>query len=222
MATRLQRLLTTLGRAHRGAAEPLRDPWHAILYENVAYLCTDDARDRAFAALERATGLDPAGIVEAPDDVLLEVCGAGKVGARCVDKLRECAQFAVTVGDPRALVKLPPAQARAALKRFPGIGDPGADRLLLFAGAAAPVALESNGLRALLRLGYGTEAANYATSYRSARVAAEAELPRTAVARQRLFTSMRQHGRAICRATPNCAACAVADDCPSRRGSGRR
>ena len=48
-------------------------------------------------------------------------------------------------------------KARRALKRFPGIADPGADKLLLFAGVTPYLALDSNGLRVLLRLGYGEE-----------------------------------------------------------------
>ena len=215
--SRLQRLLKLLAAAHRGAHAPLSDPWHAILHENVAYLCDDDAQQRAFDVLRRTTKLDAAAIAGADDDELLAATLHGKMARQRADKLRECAQLAATVGDPRELVKLPLPKARAALKRFPGIGDPGADRLLLFAGAAPAIALESNGLRTLLRLGYGTERSSYAQSYRSARDAAAAELPETLAARRSLFVVMRAQGREVCRATPACASCVVAAECPSRR-----
>jgi endonuclease III len=217
--SRLQRLLALLAPTARAAetALPPRDPWHAILWENVAYLCTDVQRAQAFAALDAATGLDARVIARVPDEVLLAATSHGKMAAQRVAKLRECAQLFADVGDPRALVQLPLPKALTALARFPGIGRPGAERLLLFAGAAPLLALESNGLRALLRLGYGTEAKSYAASYRSAQQAAAAELPETTDARAGLYATMRAHGRATCRATPLCAQCAVAGDCPSAR-----
>jgi hypothetical protein len=42
-----------------------------------------------------------------------------------------------------ALAALPLAKARALLKAFPTIGDPGADRIMLFAGLAPRPSLES-------------------------------------------------------------------------------
>ncbi len=217
--TRLQRLIATLAKTPGGPdAGPPRDPWHAILYENVAYLCTDDARQRAFDTLRRATDLDARALATAPDDLLLTATRHGKLASQRVGNLRECAELFATVGDPRKLVDLPLPKARAALKHFPGIGDPGADRLLLFAGKAPLVVMESNGLRTLLRLGYGTETKNYAKSYRSAQAAAATEVPATTAARMELFRVMRHHGQATCRATPNCTVCAVASDCPARRG----
>jgi len=213
----LQRLLTTLsrGRAIDPALGPPRDPWHAILYENVAYLCADEVRRSAFATLKRTTGLDADMIAAAPDEVLLAATGQGKLASQRVTKLRLCAELFGSVGDPRQLVDLPVAKARAALKRFPGIGDPGADRLLLFAAKAPRLALESNGLRALLRLGYGTESKAYAASYRSAQAAAAAEMPELVDDRIDLFAVLRRHGQETCRATPDCATCAVATDCPA-------
>ncbi|MBL8748588.1 MAG: hypothetical protein JNK78_05470 [Planctomycetes bacterium] len=88
---------------------------------------------------------------------------------------------------------------------------------MLFAGVATPIALESNGLRTMLRLGYGAENTNYAKTYRSAQEAAATELPDTASARQQSFTVMRAHGLVVCRATPACASCVVATECRSRR-----
>jgi endonuclease III len=139
------------------------------------------------------------------------------MAAQRVAKLRACAATLAVTGDPRELVALPPPKACAALKQFPGIGDQGADRILLFAGAAAPIALESNGLRALLRLGYGRKARSYAASYRAAQQAADAELPATRAPRVDLWRRMRRHGLATCRATPLCDACRLAGGCPARQ-----
>jgi endonuclease III len=213
----LQRLVAQLQR-RQGAvrASPPTDPWHAILWENVAYLTDDAHRDRALAALRDATGLDAAVIARAPDEVLAPICGLGRMAAQCVAKLRECAACFAEVGDPRTIVGWPLGKARAALRKFPGVGAPGADRLLLFARAQPLVALESNGLRALLRLGYGRAAKSYAAGYKSVVAAVGSEVPEHCDARIDLYRTMRRHGQEVCRATPACGSCRIAAQCPSR------
>jgi endonuclease-3 len=217
--SRLHRLLDALAKEQKRGS-PARggptDPWHAILYENVVYLVDDDARERAFAVLKRHTRLDAAAINRCPDELLLEACGHGRMAQQQVGKLRVCAALFREVGDPRDLVRLPKAQARKALKRFPGIGDPGADKLLLLAGVEPVLALDSNGLRVLLRLGYGQEAKSYSTSYRSAQRAAMEELSAKTDVLVAAHATLRRHGKELCRQTaPSCRVCAVRRDCPS-------
>lgn len=217
--TRLQRLLAKLAASQGGApAAPIRDPWHLILLENVVYLADDKARSRAFATLRAHTDLDPATLGSCPDEVLRAACREGRLAENQVRKLRACAALFESAGDPRDLVHLQRAQARKALKRFPSIGDPGVDKLRLFAGAEPILALESNGLRVLLRLGYGVEAKAYATSYRSAVAAATAELPADIDALIDAHLSLRRHGQETCRNTaPTCPDCPLRRDCPSAR-----
>ena len=43
------------------------------------------------------------------------------------------------------------------LKKFPAIGDPGVDKILLLTRTEPVMALDSNGLRVLVRLGFGAE-----------------------------------------------------------------
>jgi endonuclease III len=218
--TRLQRLLAIL-RNHQGPqTPPSRDPWHLILWENVAYLADDDARAAAFAALREATGLDPDSIGSCPEPVLRSAA-AGRMPGNQVRKLRECAALFRTVGNPQQLVKLPLREARKALQEFPGIGEPGADKLMSFAGRQDVLALDSNGLRVLLRLGYGSEAKNYARSYRSAQEEAMAELPGRGRDHQQALVqahlSLRAHGQLLCRRTaPQCGDCPLQSDCPGR------
>ncbi len=214
--TRLVRLLAALSRHHGPVPTPPQDPWQLILRENVVYLVDDTVRDRAFAALRRATDLDPRTIARCPDEVLLTACSMGRMATQQVRKLRECAALFAEVGDPRELVQLPRPAAKKALKRFPGIGDPGVDQLRLFAGAEPVLALDSNAMRVLLRLGYGSEAKAYSTSHRSAQQAASAELPAVVKTMQQASAVLRHHGKQLCRNTsPNCAECPVRDDCPA-------
>ncbi|MBV8432610.1 MAG: hypothetical protein JO244_15710 [Solirubrobacterales bacterium] len=145
-------------------------------------------------------GLAPEQILAAPDAVLRDVV-AGARPAERVGRLRRCAELAI---------------AGAPWRAYPGIGQPGADRIDLFTGARAVLALDANGLRVLTRLGYGSPARSYATSYRQAQAAASARLPAQVATLQRAYQLLRRHGQAVCRRRdPACSSCAIAADCPS-------
>ncbi len=83
-------------------------------------------------------------------------------------------------GDLSNLLRLPAKEALKQLMRFPMIGQPGAEKILLFSGLLPVLALESNGLRVLIRLGFGTEDKSYSTMYRSVQGATAANCPKTA------------------------------------------
>ena len=193
------------------------DPLGLILLENVAYLLSDERRAAAFAALKRRVGLTPSKILAAPPGVLLEVAKMGGMRPETrVERLLFIARVAEMEfkGDLRRALKLPPKQARKALKMFPCIGDPGAEKILLFSKTEPVLALESNGLRALVRLGYGRPHKNYSTEYRLAQEAASKELPEDCAARIRAFQLLRHHGQEICRrAEPLCRSCPLTRVC---------
>ncbi len=135
---------------------------------------------------------------------------------RRVDKLREIAELAVEAGGGRLekVLELEPRKARSVLKKFPGIGDPGADKILLFCGASSTMALESNGLRVAVRLGYGEESKSYSTTYRSALEALEPGLEKAAAKRARAYELLRRHGQTLCkRSAPDCDACPLNGTC---------
>ncbi|HZQ91824.1 MAG TPA: hypothetical protein VFA60_08545 [Terriglobales bacterium] len=82
-------------------------------------------------------------------------------------------------------------------------------------GKLPVLALDSNGLRVLLRLGFGQKTRNYAASYRSAQAAAMKELPATCAQLMRAHHLLRRHGQEICRRSrPDCEHCPVARLCP--------
>jgi endonuclease-3 len=216
--TKLERVLdqleTLFGRPPRLRTT---DPLGMILLENVAYLLSDERRAAAFAALERRVGLTPSKILSAPQEVLLEVARMGGMRPETrVERLRFIAQVAEMdfQGDLRRALKLPPKQARKALRMFPNIGVPGAEKILLFSKTEPVLALESNGLRVLVRLGYGRAHKNYSTEYRSAQEAASRELPEECAPRIRAFQLLRRHGQEICRrAGPLCTSCPLTRVC---------
>ena len=71
-------------------------------------------------------------------------------------------------GDLPAGLAEPLSKVRQALKRFPNIADPGADRILLFGGIAPVPAVPSNCPHVLVRIQRGQERENYGVTYREA------------------------------------------------------
>jgi endonuclease III len=207
------------GRYGPPAAPPRSDPLALILWENVAYLADEAKRRAAFARLEKATGLDPRRILAA-SDAALEACVAapGRFAALQAQKLRACAGLALEEhgGDLGRVLALPRSAALRALRKFPAIGEPGAEKILTFAGKGAVLPLESNGLRVLVRLGFGAEEKDYRRTWRSVQeaVAPELEGGRGWLVRAHLL--LQTHGKELCRrASPDCPACPLVSRCPS-------
>jgi endonuclease III len=138
------------------------------------------------------------------------------VAEQFAKKLRKCAQIALEEydGDLRPVLKLPIAKAKRALQTFPGIGEPGAEKILLFCQTQPVLALESNGLRVLLRLGFGEEKKSYSTTYRLVQKAVEAGLDKAYGWLIQAHLLLRRHGQELCKRTkPACTKCPLAPDC---------
>jgi endonuclease III len=218
-------IIRTLVR-HYGSVKSLapKDPFQLLLWEYVAYLADDDTRASAFAELKETVGLRPTEVAAAPLPALAGIARLGGpiAAAQRASRMRD---VATTVRDTwrgslRGVLRLTYAEARRALKAFPSIGPPGADKILLLTGARPILALDSNALRVLLRLGYGREHKNYATSYASAQGAAMASLPKTVPSLREAFLLLQRHGQELCRRTaPRCTICPVRSSCPFGGGS---
>jgi endonuclease-3 len=213
----VDRLLTRYGKPR---PPKLAGPWEMILWENVAYLANDERRQQAFQVLERVVGIEPEQILSASNEALLEVTRHGIVAEQFAEKLRKCAEIALQEfdGDLRPVLKLPLRQARKALQRFPGIGEPGAETILLFARSYSILALESNGLRVLLRLGFGEEKKSYAVTYRLVQEAAKKGINDDYSWLIQAHLLLRQHGQEACRRSkPACETCPLSGECFFRR-----
>jgi endonuclease III len=220
--TSFQKIIAQLEKTY-GRPQPPQtsDPLEMILFENVAYLVSDERRERAFNALRDQIGLKPTDILSAPSDKLLEVARMG--GMRPEDRADKLQFIARTVlsefqGDLGQILKWPVARAKKALKKFPGIGDPGAEKILLFSRAHPILALESNGLRALIRLGFGEELKNYAATYRSAQEAVKDQLTSDSIEDYVWLICahllLRRHGQELCKRTePICTSCPLTENC---------
>jgi endonuclease-3 len=194
------------------------EPLRAILWENIGYLVDDPRRRELFDAFETAVGFDPAAICNADETFLFDLAKRGGMRPEVrVQRWRTIGRIVLERcnGDLEgALRTLPLAKARALLKSFPVIGDPGADKVLLFSGIAARPSLESNGLRALARLGFFKEQASYDRSYRSA---IEVLVDGGRADRDWLvdaYQLLRELGKSTCRRSePICQACPLDSTC---------
>ena len=236
---KLQRVVAELAKFHGAqAAPPAKNAFELILWEKVAYLADDETRSRAFAALTRRVGTSPAVVASAKLSTLRQIAAIG--GAVGVEeratRMPEAAQLVIGEfdGDLDSVLSKSLAAGRKALRRFYGIGEPGADRILLFTRSHAVLPLDSNGARVLLRVGYGTDNKNYSTMYRSVVDAAQPELPPAFDSLIAAHLLLRRHGQTICKTNaPHCEACVIRPDCafgatglrsrgttlPNRRGS---
>jgi len=207
--------------AHYGkvAGPPTSDPFELVLWENVAYLASPARRREAFEELRETVGTTPAAIAKAPDRLLEKVAARGILAGDFAGKLRACARIALEEhgADLAKIVRGPLPAAKRALRAYPGIGEPGAEKILLFAGRDANLAPDSNGLRVLVRLGLVREEKSYAKTYAAAREAAKA-LPPDVRAMRKAHRLLREHGRTLCKRTaPRCEVCPLARRCAYAR-----
>jgi len=100
-------------------------------------------------------------------------------------------------GDLRGALTGPIARARKILKSFPSIGDPGADRILLFAKLQPVAAVPSNCTGVLERIQSGKEAKNYNASYHAAQRMIDSEIAATFEARELNVEERQQWGAAL-------------------------
>jgi endonuclease III len=203
---------------HYGAPAPLpsTDPLELIIWENIAYLASDKRRAEAFATLKQTIGTYPKQIVAAQHSALAAIGKAGILPDVSAEKLLTIAKIAYEEfdSDLRAVLKKPLPQAKKALKRFPSIGDPGAEKILLFTRSYRVMALDSNGLRVLCRVGFAEEQKNYPATYRLVQDAIHDQLPQDYEALIRAHQLLRQHGQGLCkRSKPHCADCPVRAVC---------
>jgi endonuclease-3 len=221
-----KKLISRLKR-HYGepALPPARGPFELVMWENSCYLLSDERRQAVFEGLRAQVGLNAEAIWKADGDALLALAKMGGMRPETrVFRWREIARITLSQfqGDLDRVLQGPYAQAKKALQQFPSIGAPGAEKILMFCGAAnagpdnrfGGLPLEWNGLRVLTRVGYGREQKNYGAMYRSVQEAINPELPRDAAALSRAHLLLKEHGKTICRNNkPLCEECPVVEMC---------
>ncbi|HZX68432.1 MAG TPA: hypothetical protein VFE70_06085 [Candidatus Elarobacter sp.] len=200
------------------------DPYEMVLRENAGYLVADERRDELYARLV-AIAPSPAKLLGAGHAELMAIARDGGMRPETrVERWRAIAEITLEDADgdlAAALRRLPLTRAKKLLARYPAIGAPGVDRILLFAGIAALPSADSNGLRVLERFGTIAAGLPYASGYRAACTALAAAYGADAVRLRRAYLVLRRHGKELCRRTaPACDVCPVRKPCAFGRANG--
>jgi endonuclease-3 len=196
---------------------PARGPFELVLWENACYLLSDERRAAVFEGLRERVGLNAQAIWSADRDMLLTLAKMGGMRPETrVFRWLEIARITIEQfgGDLDRVLQQPYAQAKKALQQFPNIGQPGAEKILLFCGAGDGLPLEWNGSRVLTRVGFGRAEKNYGAMYKSIQAALRGQLPRDAASLARAHLLLREHGKTFCRNNgPQCGDCPAAALC---------
>lgn len=204
------------------------DPYRFLIWWHCGYPPSEERCRRGWAALEAAVGVSPQQLLCARGaSVARALRAGGMVPEIRAERVREIARRVRDElgGDLRsALERLPSADAHRMLRSFSGIGAPGADRILLFAGLSPAAAVPSNCPHVLTRIESGSEPASYAAAYRAAQQVLATLRPAFGP-RRRAYLLVKAHGQELCkRQRPRCAECPIAERCAfaARRARKRR
>ena len=214
----LQKVISRLAAHYGKPGSPITtDPFELILLENVAYMVSDERREDAFKTLRQHAGTKPHEILSASAQNILKATKLGGMHPeQRVMRLREIALIAMNEfdGDLRPALKLPLPKAKQALRKFPSIGEPSAEKILLFTRSYPVLGLDSNGLRVLVRLGFGEEKKNYTATYRAVQAAIQDHLQPDYEWLIGAHILLRQHGKQLCKTkVPLCEKCPVKNSC---------
>ncbi|HYL84163.1 MAG TPA: hypothetical protein VE263_08020 [Candidatus Angelobacter sp.] len=204
------------------------DPYEMILFLNCAYPAADAMCAKGFEILKREAGLAPDKILAASKAKLAKAMKpTGMFPEQRVERLKDIARIVQEEagGDLKGALKksipkkAPPdgkilCAAKKLLQEFPVIGEPSAEKILLFAKLAPVAAVPSARVDVPMRIWFGGEGKNYAADYRQVRDLLSGALPEAFEARQRAYLLLKKHGQETCkRTTPKCEICPLTSHC---------
>lgn len=206
--------------AFHGPQQPTwpADPYLFLVWWHCGYPASDVACAKGWASLHAGIGVDPKDILASPASKLTAVLKPGgmfpEVRAQRLKQVAERVQTKFAGDLTRTLRSMPLSKARAELKKFPNVADPGADRILLFGGLTPIAAVPSNTAQVIVRIRRGQERQNYSRNYREGQEIIDAESSESFAARSRAYLLIKKHGEQICKRTnPKCDVCPVAASC---------
>jgi endonuclease III len=197
------------------------DPYEFLIWWHCGYPASDATCASGWKSLQERIGVRPEELLKAkPAALTLTLKAGGLIPKLRAERIR---LIAAAVGSKfggnltQALHQLRPGDMRNALKRLPGIADPGADRIVLFGNLAAVAAVPSNATQVPVRMQVGKTSGAYSKDYLAGQKLIETAVARSFEARQRAFLLLKVHGQSLCRrSTPNCVECPIARTCAFR------
>jgi endonuclease III len=201
------------------------DPYQFLVWWHCGYPASDATCARGWSALRNEIGIELLELLRVPQSKLAKALKAGgmvpELRAMRLQQIAERVQNEFG-GDLRASLAGPLSKVRKMLKKFPGIADPGADRILLFGHCSPVAAIPSNCPHVLVRIQSGLEREDYGVTYREAQSLIEAAVPDQFGPRTRAFLLLKEHGQSTCkRVKPKCDACTVSGHCAYFAGKDR-
>ncbi|HMG88367.1 MAG TPA: hypothetical protein VK574_21735 [Terracidiphilus sp.] len=213
--------------ASYGAQKPCWpvEPYEFLIWWHCGYPASDVTCTKGWTALKKEVGVEPRQILNATQAKLAHALKAGgmvpEVRAMRLQQIAERVENEFG-GDLRNAFVGRIEDVRKKLKKFPGIAEPGADRILLFGKIAPVAAVPSNCPHVLVRVQLGLERENYSVTYGEAQSLIEAEIPKQFHPRQRAYLLLKEHGQTLCKRTkPKCQECPVSSHCAYFAGKDR-
>ncbi|HEY6947069.1 MAG TPA: hypothetical protein VI431_18160 [Candidatus Acidoferrum sp.] len=204
------------------------DPYEMIIFLNCGYPASDGKCAKGFEALKREVGVQPKRFLAVSEAKLAKLMRPNVIMPQvCAERLKEIARKVKNEsgGSLRAILqkhlndaKNQPEKgvkaAKKVLQEFPVIGEPSAEKILLFSGLAPVAAVPSAFVEVPIRLFIGEPGKNYAADYKAAREILDRELPKTFAARQRAYLLLKKHGQEVCKhSKPKCEVCPLTAQC---------
>ncbi len=196
------------------ANEPRLDPAHELVFTILSQHTSDRNSERAFRSLMQRFGTLEAVADAGVDDIEEAIAGGGLAKIKAprislvLNRILELNQGSL---DLHFLAEMPMDEARAWLRRLPGIGPKSAGIILSFSLGMPAMAVDTHIYRVSQRLGIiGAK-----VSVDKAHEILEAAMPPEDV--YPFHAAFITHGRQVCKAQrPRCGECVVNYGCPSR------
>ena len=215
---RIAQILDVL-ESHYGAlhAPAPVDPYEFLIWWHSGYPASEERCQKGWQSLIEHIGTAPEQLVAASTAKLAQALKAGgmvpEVRALRLKEIAARVQGEFGNDLRAALSQLAAPQARKVLKTFPGIGNPGADRIALFSRLSPVSAVPSACPHVLVRIVHGPEESEYTANYAAAQRTLDA-LSANYEARIRGYLLIARHAQELCkRSKPACGQCPLESAC---------
>ena len=213
MSLQIEVVIERLRRFYGRLPTPPAEPFAFFVWEVLSAETAPARRDAAFAALKRIPALTPDAFWKAaPARLEAAVALAGPYRDRRLAAIRTAADRFRRQPRLAAVIRGPIRPARRALRAWPGLGQAGAERLLLFVNGVPVFPADLRVSRVVTRLGV-VEGARDSRGHLARALRTALDRDRAQIAHAFLYLS--HHATATCtEVSPHCHVCPLLTGCP--------